>query len=95
MAERLAAIPDVDFLTPEGAFYFFVDLGKVLQKNYKGEKVESVEKLAEIMLNDFRVVVIPCADFGFPEYVRLSYATSMEVIDKGLDRIDAALKALD
>jgi aspartate aminotransferase len=94
MADRLAKIKDADFITPEGAFYFFVDLSKTLQKSYKGEKVGNVEKLAEIMLNDFRVVVIPCADFGFPEYVRLSYATSMEVIDKGLDRIDAALQSL-
>ncbi|MCI2048258.1 MAG: pyridoxal phosphate-dependent aminotransferase [Lachnospiraceae bacterium] len=94
MADRLAGIPDADFLVPEGAFYFFVGLGSALKKSYKGETVGTAARLAEIMLNDFHVVVVPCADFGFPDYVRLSYATSMEVIDKGLDRIAACLKAL-
>jgi aspartate aminotransferase len=83
MADRLAGIPDADFLVPEGAFYFFVGLGSALKKSYKGETVGTAARLAEIMLNDFHVVVVPCADFGFPDYVRLSYATSMEVIDKG------------
>lgn len=96
MTEKLTAMKPlgIDFSVPEGAFYYFVNLHDALQKSYKGEKVETAARLAQIMLDDFHVVVIPCADFGFPEYMRLSYATSMEIIDEGLDRIQAALKAL-
>ena len=63
--------------------------------NIKGEKVGDVFKLADILLNDYNVAVIPCKDFGFDTHIRLSYATSMENITKGLDRIEAFLKALE
>ena len=40
------------------------------------------------------VAVVPCADFGMPDYIRLSYATSMELIKKGMDRIEEMVKEL-
>ena len=55
--------------------------------SYKGEKVSSVGRLAEILINDFSTAVIPCADFGFDDHIRLSYAISKEQIGKGIDRI--------
>ena len=67
---------------------------KLIAEAYKGEKLETSAKLAEFLLNDYAVAVIPCADFGFPTHIRLSYAISMEQIDKGLDRIEAFLKEL-
>ncbi|MBO4678759.1 MAG: pyridoxal phosphate-dependent aminotransferase [Lachnospiraceae bacterium] len=94
MYERVKAMPYVDVMKPEGAFYLFIDMSEALKKKYKGEKLETSAKLAECLLNDYAVAVIPCADFGFPTHIRLSYAISMEQIDKGLDRIDAFLKEL-
>ncbi|MBO4825377.1 MAG: pyridoxal phosphate-dependent aminotransferase [Lachnospiraceae bacterium] len=94
MYERVKAMPYVDVMKPEGAFYLFIDMSEALKRSYKGEKLETSAKLAEHLLNDYAVAVIPCADFGFPTHIRLSYAISMEQIDKGLDRIETFLKEL-
>ena len=94
MYERVKAMPYVDVMKPEGASYLFIDMSEALKKKYKGEKLETSAKLAEHLLNDYAVAVIPCADFGFPTHIRLSYAISMEQIDKGLDRIEEFLKEL-
>lgn len=94
MYERVCAMPHVSTLEPKGAFYVFIDAEEALAKEYKGEKIGTTARLAEILLEDYAVAVIPCADFGFPNYIRLSYAISMEQIEKGLDRIENFLKAL-
>ena len=95
MYERISAMPHVSIIKPSGAFYAFVDVSEAFTLKYKGEKVGDVFKLADILLNDYNVAVIPCKDFGFDTHIRLSYATSMENITKGLDRIEAFLKALE
>ncbi|MBQ6887622.1 MAG: pyridoxal phosphate-dependent aminotransferase [Lachnospiraceae bacterium] len=94
MYKRVCEMPHVSTLEPKGAFYVFIDAEEVLAKEYKGEKIETTARLAEILLEDYAVAVIPCADFGFPNYIRLSYAISMEQIEKGLDRIENFLKSL-
>lgn len=94
MYERICKMPYVDTIEPMGAFYEFVDATKVLSKSYKGEKVETVAKMADILINDYNTAVVPCADFGFPNHLRLSYAISIGQIEKGLDRIEAFLNEL-
>ena len=94
MYERVKAMPLCECLEPEGAFYVFIDFNEACEKSYKGEKIGSGARMAEILLNDFDTAVVPCADFGYPNHVRLSYAISMEQIDKGLDRIEKFLKSL-
>lgn len=94
MFERVSKMPYLSAIEPKGAFYLFVDASEVLSKEYKGEKIESVSRLAEILLADYAVAIVPCADFGFPENFRLSYAISIEQIEKGLDRIETCLKSL-
>jgi len=92
MYERVAKMDLVDALKPLGAFYVFIDVSKLLEKNYKGEKIADVSKLAKILIEDYMTAVIPCADFGFDDHIRLSYAISMEQIKKGLDRIEQFIK---
>ena len=94
MYKRVCEMPHVSTLEPKGAFYVFIDTEVALGKEYKGEKIGTTAKMAEILLEDYAVAVIPCADFGFPNYIRLSYAISMEQIEKGLDRIENFLKEL-
>ncbi len=94
MVERVAAMPLIDALTPQGAFYLFVDVSKVLEKEYKGNKIATGDKLAEILISDYNIAIIPCGDFGFDDHIRLSYAISQEQIKKGLDRIEEFLKTL-
>lgn len=94
MYERITAMPHTDMIEPKGAFYAFVDVSEALGLSYKGSKIGDISRFAEILINDYNTAVVPCADFGFPEYIRLSYATSMENIQKGLDRIESFLKEL-
>lgn len=94
MVERLGQIMNISALKPQGAFYMFVDISKLLDKEYNGEKIGDVDKLAKILIEDYNVAVIPCADFGFADHIRLSYAISMEQIKKGLDRIEALIEKL-
>jgi aspartate aminotransferase len=53
-----------------------------------------VNQVANILLEDYQVVVIPCEDFGFPNFIRLSYAIAMEAITKGVDRIEGLINNL-
>lgn len=94
MAKRILEMPYVDAITPQGAFYLFVDTSAVLKKAYKGKIIETTKRLAEILIDDYNVAVVPCGDFGFDDHIRLSYAISIEQIEKGLDRIENLLKSL-
>lgn len=88
MYDRLSKMPLIDTIEPTGAFYCFIDISNLLDKSYKGEKIETVGRLASILIEEYKVAVIPCADFGFDDHIRLSYAISLEQIQKGLDRIE-------
>lgn len=92
--EREEAIPLISALKPEGAFYLFVDVSGTYGKSYKGQQIKTAADFAAVLLEEKYVAVVPCADFGMPDYIRLSYATSMELIEKGMDRIEAMVKEL-
>lgn len=91
MYERVSKMPLVSCLEPEGAFYVFVDCSQVLGKSYNGNVIESAAAFADILIKDFQVAVVPCADFGFDDHIRLSYAISIEQIEKGLNRVEELL----
>lgn len=92
--ESINSMPYIDGIHPQGAFYVFIDCSKVLDKTYKGSLIATTNELARILLDDFNVAVVPCMDFGFADYIRLSYAISMEQIDKGMTRIKEFLNSL-
>lgn len=92
--EREEAIPLLSALKPEGAFYLFVDVSGTYGKSYAGQEIKTAADFASILLDQKYVAVVPCADFGMPDYIRLSYATSMELIKKGMDRIEEMVKEL-
>ncbi len=95
MVETISAMPHVELSNPEGAFYAFVDCSEALELSFQNEKIETTTKLANILLNDFHVAVVPCPDFGFSNYIRLSYALSLDDIKKGLARISDFLQELN
>ena len=88
MYKRICDMDLLDALEPMGAFYVFVDGSAVFGKSYKGTKIESVPQMADILINEYNTAIVPCADFGFPDCFRLSYAISIEQIEKGLGRIE-------
>lgn len=94
MYERICKMPLISTLEPKGAFYVFVDCSELLGKAYQGKELHSAADIAAILLEEFFVAVVPCADFGFDDHIRLSYAISLDEIKKGLDRIEEFLKTL-
>lgn len=94
IVDRVENMPYFDLNNPKGAFYIFVDCTDVLDRSYKGKKIETTSNLADILLNDYQVAIVPCMDFGSPDYIRLSYAVSLEEIKKGMDRIQSFVEGL-
>jgi aspartate aminotransferase len=92
MVERLNAIPGVRCLKPEGAFYVFPDISGTFGRTLQGVEVQDSMSFSQVCLDKALVALVPGAAFGADEYVRLSYATSMENIEKGLDRLADLLK---
>ncbi len=96
MVKKLRAIPGVKCYEPRGAFYCFPDVSAYLDRRPKGgELIGDDVRLSEYLLDVARVAVVPGSGFGAPGFVRLSYATSMENITKGLDRMADALAAVE
>lgn len=87
MVEKLNAIPGISCLKPNGAFYVFVNLRDLIGKSLYGRKITDGDVFAEMLLEKEKVAIVPGSGFGMPGYARLSYATSMEQIVKGLERI--------
>ncbi len=83
--ERIGKIKKIKAIKPEGAFYIFCDISKT--------KLDSTE-FAEKLLNDELVAVIPGESFGRDDYIRISFATSMERLETGLNRIDNLISKL-
>lgn len=90
--KRLDGIPGLTYVEPEGAFYIFPNFFPFTGKTIKGRQIKGSLDLAEMLLNEAKVAVVPGIAFGADTHFRLSYATSMANIDKGLDRIAEALK---
>ncbi|HXK07615.1 MAG TPA: pyridoxal phosphate-dependent aminotransferase [Verrucomicrobiae bacterium] len=80
---RLNAIPGVKCAEPQGAFYAYPNLGVAIGKN----GITDTLTLAERMLSEAHVAVVPGEAFGTSQHVRISYATSMKELERGLDRI--------
>jgi aspartate aminotransferase len=95
MVEGLRAIPGVTCTEPRGAFYAFPDLSAFLGKTApSGRRIEDDLALCDYLLDEARVAVVPGEAFFAPGFVRLSYATSRETIEKALARIAVALGKL-
>lgn len=93
--EREESIPLISALKPDGAFYLFVSIEKTVGKKYNGEQIKDAASFATILLENKLTAVVPCADFGMPNYIRLSYAISLDDIKKGMDRIEEFIKELN
>ncbi len=90
LVEGLNSIEGVSCLMPQGAFYAFPNIKGVLGK--KG--INNSMELAMYLLEEAMAALVPGSAFGSEGYIRMSYATSMENLQKGLDRIRAALEKL-
>ena len=87
---RLNRIAGVSCTTPAGAFYAYPNIGQVL----RAKGIGSALVFAERLLAEAHVAVVPGEAFGTDEHVRISYATSMHELERGLDRIDQFVQGL-
>jgi len=94
MWERLSALPNVKCVRPQGAFYCFPNVSAYFGKMAGAIKITDAVSFSAALLEQAHVAVVPGNDSGFESHVRLSFATSMEQIDKGIDRIAEFLKKL-
>jgi aspartate aminotransferase len=93
LVEGLNSIPDVSCGTPTGAFYAFPNISGLFGK-MEGKPIFTSSDLALYLLDNAGVALVPGDAFGDNDYIRLSYATSMENLRKGVDRIRDAVGRL-
>lgn len=84
MLDRLNAIPGISCVKPDGAFYLFPNIQKTGMQ---------AMTFCEALLDEYQVVTVPSVAFGTEGFVRLSYATDMATIEKGLERLDKFVRS--
>lgn len=94
MAKTLEEMNNLSIIKPQGAFYIMINIDECLGKEINGEKINDSMDFSAKLLENEKVAVIPGKAFGLDNYVRVSYATSMELIEKGLERINKFVNKL-
>ena len=90
----LCEIPGLKVCMPEGAFYFFPDVSSYYGKSFNGKKIENSTDMAFYLLNEANVATVMGSAFGDDDCIRLSYATSEELLREALRRMKEAFTAL-
>lgn len=91
IVDRMNKIPGVSCLKPQGAFYVMMNITQLLGKTLHGVVINDADDFSSVFLKEGLVATVPCTGFGAPQFVRWSYATSMENIKEGLDRLEKFL----
>ncbi|MCC2669384.1 MAG: L-aspartate aminotransferase apoenzyme [Armatimonadetes bacterium] len=86
---RLNSMPGVSCVNPDGAFYVLPNISGLTSSAFPDG-----DAITEYLLNEARIAVVPGSGFGVPQNIRLSYATSMANIEKGMDRLETAAREL-
>lgn len=91
MYGRMNAIPGVHGVHSEATFYMLMNLDALIGKTLYGKEIRNADDFADLFLEKGLVAVVPCTGFGAPNYVRWSFAVSMDNIKAGLDRLEKFL----
>lgn len=94
LISELNAIPGIGCLNPTGAFYAFPNTSQIYGKSHGNKKIASSSDLALYLLEEAKVALVHGEAFGDDNYIRLSYATSLDEIKKGVNRIRDAVNQL-
>jgi aspartate aminotransferase len=94
LVEELNRIDGISCVMPAGAFYAFPNTSALYGRKFNGREIASSEDLALYLLEEAKVALVPGSAFGDDAYIRLSYATSLEDIRKGVERMRGALGKL-
>ena len=88
MFERINSIKGLSCVKPDGAFYIMMNVSKLFGTKYMHREIRNTLDFSEMLLEKSWVAVVSGEGFGANDFVRLSYATSMDNIKKGMDRIE-------
>jgi aspartate aminotransferase len=91
---ELAKIPGMTCVTPKGAFYVFPNFSSYFGKEFQGRKIMNSVDMSDYLLDEALIASVPGAAFGADDFVRFSFATSMDVIADGMQRLQKALSRL-
>lgn len=94
IVQKLNDIPEISCFSPQGAFYVFPNISGYFGKAFNGKVIKDSLDFTEFILEEAKVAVVPGVAFGSDDHVRISYATSMDDIIKGMERITEAVKKL-
>lgn len=92
IVERMNKVAGISCIKPEGAFYVMMNIKQFIGKTMYGEQIHTDGDFARLFLEKGLVATVPCESFAAPGFVRWSYATSMEEIDRGMDRLETFIK---
>lgn len=92
MVERMNSIEGVSCIKPHGAFYVMMNIEKLIGQELHGVVIRDADDFGNLFLKYGKVAVVPGTGFGAPTFVRWSYATSIENIKEGLNRLERFLK---
>ncbi len=95
MIEKFNSIKEISCLKPQGAFYLFPNISKLIGRSFKGKRIEDSVSLAETLLAETRVAAVPGKAFGADNYLRFSYAASLKDIEEGLKRIKQFIEQVE
>ena len=93
--EDLRSIEGVSCVNPKGAFYVFPNFSTYFGKRFNDKAINNSVELADYFLDEAKVASVPGAAFGADDFVRFSFATSMDIIKDGMGRIKKALASLE
>ena len=91
----MKAIPSLPFVQPDGAFYLFPDVSSLLGKSIGGQRIDTVDILAEMLLQHAHIAVVPGSAFGAERHLRISYAIPESEITTGLQSLDRFVRSLE
>jgi aspartate aminotransferase len=92
MVDRINKIPGLSCRMPKGAFYVMMNISKIKGKEIAGVTINTSDDFCDVMLDKALVALVGGSGFGADDFVRWSYAASMDSIKKGLDRLEEILK---
>ena len=95
MINRIESIDNLSIVKPKGAFYIMINIENCLGKEINGKILNDSMEFCASLLENEKLAVIPGKAFGLNNYIRVSYATSMEAIKEGINRIESFIKKLN
>lgn len=95
LVDRLNKMEGITCVNADGAFYLMPNVTAFFGRSYNGKTIRDSFDMADYLLEEARIAVVPGGAFEAPENLRISYSNSMECLVEGMNRMEAALKKLD